>query len=415
MIKNGLFSQASWSLGGQIGYYGLQWMNMIILARLSGPEAVGLYTLGLAIANPIMAVASLMFRLVYATDQKNRWSFEDYDSVRWITLPIGVFAIAAVGFGLGYRELTLIVILIAASWKFSETMSDINYAVPHKRGDMRAIALSMVTRAAFSSLVLALVLYFSNRLDYALGAFTLTWWVCYLVIDKRFKREAEPKVGDATRVDLVRFAFPMALSGAIIYLTFSIPRIILDQYEDTTTLGIFAAISHLLLVGLLAVNSIGAALTPRLSRYFSNGEMGSYFKEIGIGFSAGAFVSLSFIGIAYFAGDLLITLIYGRTISGQGDLVFAMSLASLPMYIGSLIGFVPPAIQAFRFHLIVNIITVIGTTVAAFAFIPTIGAMGAVYAVMIQGGLQLLNGLILFRRPPKKSQQQEDPSLLESD
>ena len=415
MIKNGLFSQASWSLGGQIGYYGLQWMNMIILARLSGPEAVGLYTLGLAIANPIMAVASLMFRLVYATDQKNRWSFEDYDSVRWITLPIGVFAIAAVGFGLGYRELTLIVILIAASWKFSETMSDINYAVPHKRGDMRAIALSMVTRAAFSSLVLALVLYTSNRLDYALGAFTLTWWVCYLVIDKRFKREAEPKVGDATRLDLVRFAFPMALSGAIIYLTFSIPRIILDQYEDTTTLGIFAAISHLLLVGLLAVNSIGAALTPRLSRYFSNGEMGSYFKEIGIGLSAGAFVSLSFIGIAYFAGDLLITLIYGRAISGQGDLVFAMSLASLPMYIGSLIGFVPPAIQAFRFHLIINIITVIGTTVAAFAFIPTIGAMGAVYAVMIQGGLQLLNGLILFRRPPKISQQQEDPSLLKSD
>ena len=415
MSKNGLFSQASWSLGGQIGYYGLQWMNMIILARLSGPEAVGLYTLGLAIANPIMAVASLMFRLVYATDQKNRWSIEEYDSVRWITLPIGVFAIAAVGFGLSYRELTLIVILIAASWKFSETMSDINYAVPHKRGDMRAIALSMVMRAAFSSFVLALVLYTSNRLDYALGAFALSWWVCYLVIDKRFMREAEPKVGDATRLDLVRFAFPMALSGAIIYLTFSIPRIILDQYEDTTTLGIFAAISHLLLVGLLAVNSIGAALTPRLSRYFSNGEMGSYFKEIGIGLSAGAFVSLSFIGIAYFAGDLLITLIYGRAISGQGDLVFAMSLASLPMYIGSLIGFVPPAIQAFRFHLIVNIITVVGTTVAAFAFIPTIGAMGAVYAVMIQGGLQLLNALILFRRPPKKSHQQEDPSLLESD
>ena len=415
MSKNGLFSQASWSLGGQIGYYGLQWMNMIILARLSGPEAVGLYTLGLAIANPIMAMASLMFRLVYATDQKNRWSIEDYDSVRWITLPIGVFAIAAVGFGLGYRELTLIVILIAASWKFSETMSDINYAVPHKRGDMRAIALSMVMRAAVSSLVLAFVLYTSNRLDYALGAFTMTWWVCYLVIDRRFMREAEPKVGDATRVDLVRFAFPMALSGAIVYLTFSIPRIILDQYEDTTTLGIFAAISHLLLVGLLAVNSIGAALTPRLSRYFSNGEMGSYLKEIGIGLSAGAFVSLSFIGIAYFAGDLLITLIYGRTISGQGDLVFAMSLASFPMYIGSLIGFVPPAIQAFRFHLIINIITVVGTTVAAFAFIPTIGAMGAVYAVMIQGGLQLLNGLILFRRPPKKSHQQEDPSLLESD
>ncbi|MEP3233921.1 MAG: oligosaccharide flippase family protein [Hyphomicrobiales bacterium] len=414
MSKNGLFSQASWSLTGQVGYYGLQWMNMIILARLSGPEAVGLYTLGLAIANPIMAVASLMFRLVYATEQNNRWSIADYDAVRWVTLPIGVFAIAAIGFGLGYRELALIVILIAASWKFAETLSDINYAVPHKRGDMRAIALSMIMRAALSSFVLALVLYTYERLDYALGAFSLTWWVCYILIDKRFLRDAEPKVGDATRVDLVRFALPMALSAAVIYLTFSIPRIILDQYEDTATLGIFAAISHLLLVGALAVNSVGAAITPRLSRYFANGEMGSYFKEIGIAIGAAAFVALGFISVAYFAGDLLITLIYGRAIAGQGELVFAMSLASLPMYIGSIIGFVPPALQAYRFHLIVNVITVIGTTAAAFAFIPSMGAIGAVYAVMIQGTLQLLNALILLRRPKTNSQEPEDPSLLEA-
>ena len=161
MSKNGLFSQASWSLTGQVGFYGLQWMNMIILARLSGPEAVGLYKLGLAIANPIMAMASLMFRLVYTAEQKNLWGIEDYEAVRWITLPIGVFAIAAVAFGLGYSELTLIVILIAASWKFAETLSDINYAIPQKRGDMRAIALSMIMRAVISSFVLAVVLYLS--------------------------------------------------------------------------------------------------------------------------------------------------------------------------------------------------------------------------------------------------------------
>lgn len=411
MNKNGLFSQASWSLTGQVGYYGLQWINMIILARLSGPEAVGLYTLGLAIANPVMAIASMMFRLVYTTEQNNRWGMADYNAVRWITLPLGVFAITAIALGLGYRDVTLIVILIAASWKFAETLSDINYAIPHKRGDMRAIAISMIMRAVLSSLVLALVLHAYNRLDYALAAFSLTWWVCYLFYDQRFMQKADPKQGDATKLDLVRFALPMALSAAVIYLTFSIPRIILDQFEDTATLGVFAAVSHLLLVGALAVNSVGAAITPRLSRYFAQNNMAAYFKEIAIGIGAAVFVATGFIVVAYIAGDWLITLIYGKAIAGQGELIFAMSLASLPVYVGSIMGFFPPALQAYRFHLTVNIITVIGTTTAAFVFIPAMGAMGAVYAVMVQGILQLLNALILLRRPEEKVAADEDTAL----
>lgn len=404
MKHTGLFSQAGWSLTGQIGYYGLQWMNMIILARLSGPEAVGLYTLGLAIANPIMAVASLMFRLVYITDQENRWSFDDYNAVRWAALPLGVLAIGATALGLGYGELTLIVILLAASWKMSETLSDINYAIPHKVGNMRAIALSMIIRAALSSLVLALVLKAYDRLDFALAAFSLTWWVCYLLYDKRFERDAEVKKGDADRVSLVRFALPMALSAAVIYLTFSVPRVVLDQYEDTTTLGVFAAISHLLLIGAMVVNSLGSAITPRLSRYFASHDMKSYFREISFGVAVAIFVSLGFITVAYIAGDLLITLIYGKAISGQNNLILMMSLASLPIYIGSILGFVPPALQAYRFHLIVNIITVAGTGLAAFYFIPTHGSLGAIYAIMAQGVLQLLNGLILFKKAPAAEQ-----------
>ena len=403
MKRNGLFSQAGWSLTGQIGYYGLQWLNMIILARLSGPEAVGLYTLGLAIANPIMAVASLMFRMVYITDQENRWSFDDYNSVRWIALPLGVLAIGATALGLGYGELALIVILLAASWKMAETLSDINYAIPHKTGNMQAIALSMIGRAALSSFVLALVLNAYGRLDFALAAFSLTWWVCYLFYDRRFEKDAEAKKGDADRRSLVRFSLPMALSAAVIYLTFSVPRVILDQFEDTVTLGIFAAISHLLLIGAMVVNSLGSAITPRLSRYFANHDLTSYYREIGFGVGLAIFVSLGFIGVAYIAGDLLITLIYGKEISGQGNLILMMSLASLPIYMGAILGFVPPALQEYRFHLIINIITVIGTGLAAFYFIPTHGALGAVYAIMVQGLLTLLNALILFKKPHDKA------------
>lgn len=399
MKNNGLFSQAGWSLAAQMGYYGLQWLNMIVLARLSGPEAVGLYTLGLAIANPAMAVASLMFRLVYITDQENRWSFEDYNRVRWISLPLGALAIGAIGLGLGYSDLALIVILLAASWKMAEMLSDINYAIPHKTGDMRAIALSMIFRAVLSSAILTLVLKGTNRLDLALFAFSASWWACYLLYDRRFEKTAEEKKGTASRLALVRFSMPMALSASVVYFTFSVPRVALDQYENTETLGIFAAIGHLLLIGALVVNSFGATITPRLSRYFSAGQSGGYYREIALSAAVALFLSLCFIGVSVLAGDRLMTLIYGEAMRGQGGLLVAISLASLPVYLGSILGFVPPALQAYRFHLAVNVVTVAGTAAAAFYFIPVHGTLGAIYAIATQGILQLLNGLILFRKP----------------
>jgi len=399
MKRSGLFSQAGWSLVGQGSYYGLQWLNMIVLAHLSGPQAVGLYTLGLAIANPVMAVAGLMFRLVYITDQKNRWSFDDYNKVRWVSLPLGAFAIAFIGLGLGYRDLALIVIMIAASWKTAESLSDINYAIPHRRGDMRAIALSMIIRAALSSIVLALMLKISGRLDFALAVFSLAWWFCYLVLDRRFEKDAEIKEGDASKSELVHFALPMALSAAVIYLTFSIPRVVLDQYENAATLGVFAAISHLLLIGAMIVNSLGSAITPRLSRYFAANDMAGYYREIKLALTAAIVISLGFIATAHLGGEFLVTLIYGKEIGREANLIQMMSLTSLPVYIGSLLGFIPPALQAYRFHLVINIITVVGTSVTAFLLIPVFGALGAIYAIMVQGLLQLLNALILFKRP----------------
>ncbi|MEM8839154.1 MAG: hypothetical protein AAGE89_13750 [Pseudomonadota bacterium] len=399
MKPTGLLSQASWSLTGQIGFYGFQWLNMILLARLSGPEAVGLYTLALAIATPIMAVASLMLRLVYVTERSERWSFGIFNKVRLFALPTGALAIIATGWMLGYRDLPLIVIMIAASWKMAESMSDISYSVPHKSGEMRTIALSMIARAGISSIVLGMVLYSTERLDLSLIAFSAVWWACFLFYDRSLS-PIEPAADRYGRVSgLIRFAAPMALSAAIVYATFSVPRIVLDQYETTAALGVFAAISHLLLIGMLALNSLGAAITPRVAKYFAEHNFIAFYREIAFCVAIACFLSLAFIAVAWFAGDLIVTWIYGPGLSGYDSLVFAIALASLPLYVGSLIGFVPPALQAFRFHLLVNILTVTGTALTAFYFVPTHGILGAVYAIGVQGLLQLLNALVLFKKP----------------
>lgn len=396
-----LYFAARWSLIGQVCFYGLQWLNMIALARLSGPEALGLYTLGLAIANPVMALAGLKFRMVYITEIRNRWGFREFEKLSAFSIPIGVAAILLVAYLLGYREIALIAIMLAASWKTAEVLSELNYSIPHKHGAMQLIAGSMILRAAISTVVLITTLYLTDDLIISLCFFSASWWVCFLFVDRKLSQGAEPKAGDTPTNALFWLALPMAASASLVYLTNSVPRIVLDQFESTEVLGVFAAVSHLMLIGTMMLNSFASVITPRLSRFYAEGDTKRFYSEAFLLIGVSAFASLSFMIVSYFGGNLILYIIYGEAMEGYGSLIFMISLASFPMYIGCIMGFIPPALQAFRFHLSVNVLTVVVVTVTALALIPTLGLTGAVYALAIQGIVQLLNGLILLRKPPK--------------
>src|ERR1022692_5216340 len=72
----------TWTLMGNVVYAGTQWGILVLLARLGNPEAVGQFSLGLAIAAPIMLFASLSLRAVQATDACLQFQFRDYAGLR---------------------------------------------------------------------------------------------------------------------------------------------------------------------------------------------------------------------------------------------------------------------------------------------------------------------------------------------
>lgn len=72
----------SWTIMGNVVYSGTQWGILVLLARLGNPEAVGQFSLGLAITAPIMLFASLQLRAVQATDARLQFQFRDYAGLR---------------------------------------------------------------------------------------------------------------------------------------------------------------------------------------------------------------------------------------------------------------------------------------------------------------------------------------------
>src|SRR5436309_3332521 len=104
----------AWALVGNLGYSACQWGVLVCMAKLGTATDVGRFALGLALTAPVITLTNLNLRLLQSTDAREDYPFSVYLSVRLIGTVLGLAAIAAMAFGLGYQGVTLYLILAVA-------------------------------------------------------------------------------------------------------------------------------------------------------------------------------------------------------------------------------------------------------------------------------------------------------------
>src|SRR5687767_5255962 len=73
------------TLSGNVVYAACQWGILVVLAKLTNPESVGQFVLGIAVASPIFLLANLQLGAVQATDAKRQTTFATYLRLRLLT------------------------------------------------------------------------------------------------------------------------------------------------------------------------------------------------------------------------------------------------------------------------------------------------------------------------------------------
>src|SRR5215216_2303218 len=146
----------SWTLTGNAVYAASQWGMLVVLAKLSSPEKVGEFALGLAITAPVIMFTNLSLRSVQATDAKHQHQFGDYLALRLITSALALLIITGIVFLAGYREETALVILTIGVAKAIESISDVFYGLLQQQECMERIAKSMMIKGPLSLIALGL-------------------------------------------------------------------------------------------------------------------------------------------------------------------------------------------------------------------------------------------------------------------
>jgi hypothetical protein len=85
-----LRSNFAWILGGNLMYAACQWGAIVALAKLGSSYVVGQFSLGLAIATPVLMFTNLHLRAVQATDALRSSGFAEYLRLRSVMTLTGL-------------------------------------------------------------------------------------------------------------------------------------------------------------------------------------------------------------------------------------------------------------------------------------------------------------------------------------
>ncbi|HVI01732.1 MAG TPA: lipopolysaccharide biosynthesis protein [Enhygromyxa sp.] len=378
----------SWTLFGELSFALSQWLSYMIIAKLGTPEALGRYSLGFAVATPIVIAASLHLRPIYVVDVRSRWGFADFLGLRSVLLPLALTLVAAVCLLRGWPWQTAVVVMLVGVVRVSESASDIYYARAQRAETMDPIGISRALRGVWSIGLLALGLALTDDDVIALALVAAAMLLHTLLFDRR-KAAAIEVPGDPTggslrprfRAEslrsLLREALPVGVAATLLALTANIPAYVLEQRHGLAAVGILAAVMSIRQVSSVINMALGSAAIARLAKLSIDNARG--FWRL-LGKLLAVVLTLNGLGLIVIVlfGDLYLR--YGYTPEYEPyvpQLVLA-SIAAVVLGLSNILSQTLTALSQFRMQLWINLVVVGVAAALSMWWIPARGLDGAV-------------------------------------
>ena len=351
-----LQSNFSWTFAGNVVYAACQWGMVIALAKMGSPERVGQFALGLAVTAPVIMFCNLQLRSIQATDALREYQFGHYLALRLVTTAMAVLVIA--GIACGYRLETFLVILAVGLAKAFESISDVVYGLLQVHERMDRIGLSMMIKGPLSLVALGATVCITGRIAWGAFALAAAWGFLLVVYDIpngfRFLDQGDvfrPCWDPSALARLAWLAMPLGVVMMLISLNTNIPRYFIEFYLGEHQVGIFAALAYLIVAGNTVVAALGQSASPRLARYYAEGNNQGFRRLLGALVGLGAGIGIAGVLLALVAGHKILTTLYSPEYAAHADLLILMMVAAAVSYVASLLGFGLTAARYFRCQL----------------------------------------------------------------
>ena len=376
---------------------------MIALITKYSPSDLDDIIIALSITAPVIVFFNLQLRLLQALDAQNGHRFGDFITLRLIAqcFSLGLLAIWAFAFN-SNLSLAICLMVIATSRAFY-SIGETFYGEQQKFERMGGIASSMAMKGALSLTCFSYFIIVKSDLYSALVAWAAIHFIT-LAFDIRqtlalgiSAKELLPTSTFKSMGRLVKKGFPLGMSGLLISLQINIPNYALMSSEYKDEVGIFGALLFLTTVGRKIIESGVRATGPRLSNILAERRM-QRFRQLRFRLCMLS-ASLGMAGLlaALFWGESLLAMLYTNAFVPYLPVLLwvivgeTLNFASLALEHALSAG---KKLDAQLRSIVSSVLTLV---VASWCLIPSYGASGAAWAVVLGGAARLLATIILTR------------------
>jgi O-antigen/teichoic acid export membrane protein len=414
----------SWTLIGNVVYAACQWGMLVTIAKFGSPEMVGQFTLGLAITAPIFMFTNLHLRTVQVTDAKKQFLFGNYLALRIIGTTIGILSIIGIVATAGYRQDTSLSILWIALAKSFESISDVCYGLIQQNDRMDRIARSMIVKGILSLILMTLGVYISGSVMWGTIGLAVAWGIVLLcldlpnaskfTIDSSLRQSVKAQASPSFQIKILPqfsitmpqcnwdvkaltklawLALPLGFVMMLISLNLNVPRYFIQNYLGEKPLGIFGALSYLIVAGNIVINALCESASSRLAKYYAAAERREFgLLLVKLMMICGCF-GVGGMLLASIGGRQVITLLYRSEYAQHQEVFLWLMLAGGIGYVSSALGYAMTAARYFRVQIPLFIIVTGTSALGCLWLIPSSGMTGAALALVIAAAVQFLLNL----------------------
>lgn len=386
-----ILNNLSWMFFANLFVAFSKWLIIILLAKLTTPTDVGIYSLAFAVSAPIVLFANMKLRaLIVASDQKD---LQNFFNTRFLFNIITFFVLSLLSIML-YPEYFLVILIIGLS-KIIDLQSDLYYAIPHRENDLIIVGKMMIAKQLILILAFAGILYFTRNFVMALFIQLIFQFLYLLLVEKlyMFKNYSFTKeISSLAGIKKILYlGIPLGLVQMLNSFNTNYPRYVLEYVESAEVLGYFSAIMYLAIIANIFTNALSQVFLPILSNLVKNKkieEFKKYLYRYLLLFSLG--LGFVFILCAVFLGEEVLSIFYGTEYAKYNDLLTVVAIYTSINLINANLDNALISMNYISIMPKITIISFIITIIGGYILIISLSIKGAALILLLSASLQLL-------------------------
>ncbi|MBI3463695.1 MAG: hypothetical protein HY000_11660 [Planctomycetes bacterium] len=397
-----------WSFSGNVLLAFCQWAIVVVLARLGTPHTVGVFALALAVATPVILLASLSLRTYQVTDTGCDYAFSEYITIRVIAMALAIMAIGGIAFAVYGVDVAWVIVLVGVA-KALDAVSDICQGALQQAERLDLMARSMILSGVLSLAGLTAGILATGRLHWGvmgmiaasaltLGSYNLpqAWSIV------RQRSSASLGKSSAWRPRALTWlawsALPLTLAHTLTALNANVPRYYIEEYLREAELGVFAALSYCVMAGQTVLSAVAQTLLPRLSALRAAGDFSGYRRLLSKSLLAVTVGGAALVVAAAVFGEPVLRVIYGAAYATRMDVFLWLTLGMAISFPVWLVDAAISSARRFRVQFPIMAVSLASSAVACGMWIPRYGLVGAAWSICLALSMMLvLKTLVLIQ------------------